>query len=63
MAQIPVYLDDELKEMIQQVAARQERSVSFLIRRWIKEGLDRLNQAQLEVKTESAANKHRSQIK
>lgn len=56
MAQIPVYLDDELKETIEQVAARQERSVSFLIRKWIKEGLERLNQAQLEIKTEPATN-------
>ncbi|MCL4298964.1 MAG: hypothetical protein KJ077_24720 [Anaerolineae bacterium] len=42
MAQIPVYLDETLKQIVEQVAAQQERSVSFLVRKWIKEGLERL---------------------
>lgn len=55
MAQIPVYLDDTLKETIEKIAARQERSVSFLIRKWIKEGLERL-QNQSEVQTQPTTN-------
>lgn len=42
MAQIPVYLDETLKQTVEQVAAQQERSVSFVVRKWIKEGLERL---------------------
>ncbi len=38
MAQIPVYLDGNLKQIIEQVAPQHEHSVSFLICKRIKEG-------------------------
>lgn len=52
MAQIPVYLDETLKQTVEKVAIQQERSVSFVIRKWIKEGLERL-QNQSEPQTQS----------
>ncbi|MCQ3980230.1 MAG: hypothetical protein DPW09_42995 [Anaerolineae bacterium] len=55
MAQIPVYLDETLKQTVEQVAAQQERSVSFIIRKWIKEGLERL-QSQPQPQTQSVTN-------
>lgn len=39
MAQIPVYVNDELKRVVEQIAREEERSVSFIIRRWIKLGI------------------------
>jgi hypothetical protein len=52
MAQIPVYLDETLKQIVEQIAAQQERSVSFIVRKWIREGLERL-QSQPEPQTQS----------
>lgn len=54
MAQLQVYLDDDkLKQIVEKVAIQQKRSVSFLIRQWIKEGLERM-QAQSEIEAKPA---------
>ncbi len=39
MAQIQIYADLKLKEAIEQVAREEERSVSYVVRQWIKQGL------------------------
>lgn len=49
MAQMVIYLDDKLKQTVEQVAQQEERSVSYLVRTWIKEKV--VGQAALSLAT------------
>lgn len=40
MAQIQVYADEELKNAIEQLAREKDRSISYIIRQWIEQGLE-----------------------
>lgn len=51
MAQILVYADEELKKTVGEVAELQERSISQVVRKWIKEGLERWEEAKQSPKT------------
>lgn len=46
MAQLIVYLDATLKGEIEQVALASDRSVSYVVRQWIEQGMQNLRVAQ-----------------
>jgi hypothetical protein len=54
MAVIQIYVGDEIKAAIEQAAAREKRSVSFLLREWIEAKLERPPQVKPQVKTEES---------
>lgn len=39
MASMVIYVDEELKEQVERVAKIEDRSVSYLVRKWIEDGL------------------------
>lgn len=45
MAVIQIYVDDKLKSDVEQVATKEDRSISYIVRKWIEQGLIRRNQA------------------
>lgn len=54
MAVIQIYVGNDIKAAIEQVAAREKRSVFFLLREWIESKLEQLPQVKPEVKTEES---------
>ena len=46
MATLQIYTDLKLKQAVEQVAREEDRSVSYIIRQWIEQGLKLREQAE-----------------
>ena len=46
MATLQIYTDVELKRAVEKVAREEDRSVSYIIRQWIEQGLKLREQAE-----------------
>lgn len=57
MAILQIYVDEVIKAKVEKRAAKEERSISYLCRKWIEEGLERQKETKVSTDQPQAVSK------